>query len=261
MRALIVSVVIVTIASAVRGQPTAFDAASVKPNTSGDVRMRGGTRGRTYNAVNLPLRRLIATAYELQLEEFRLVGEQPLLSQRFDVTATIPENASPRQVPIMLRALLADRFKLVVHAETREAPVLELRMERGDGRLGPGLRRASLDCAAAEAAGRAIPPPEPGQQPMCESEIGDGIKGRGQPMPSLARMLSVFMGRRVLDGTGLAGGFDFDLQFEGAAGGPGVESSGALVTALQEQLGLKLESVRQPVEFIVIDRVEAPTAD
>jgi uncharacterized protein (TIGR03435 family) len=261
MRVLIVSIVIVAVTSAGRGQPMTFDAASVKPNTSGDLRIRGGTRGRTYSAVNLPLRRLVATAYELQLEEFRLVGDLPLLSQRFDVTATIPENASPRHVPLMLRTLLADRFKLVVHTETREASVLELRMERGDGRLGPGLRRASVDCVAAETAGGASPVAEPGQPSICEREIGDSIRGRGQPMSSLARMLSLFVQRRVLDGTGLAGGFDFDLKFEGAAGGPGVESSGALVTALQEQLGLKLESVRAPVEFIVIDRVEAPTPD
>lgn len=253
--------VLVMAGGPVAGQTLTFEAASVKPSMSGDLRMRGGTRGRIYNAVNLPLRRLIATAYDLQLEEFRLIGDLPLLSQRFDVTATMPENASPRQVPMMLRALLADRFTLVVHTETRDASVMELRMVRSDGRLGPGLRRSSVDCVAAEGAGRAIPLPEPGQQPACESEIGDGIRGRGQPIPSLARMLSLFVQRRVLDGTGLAGGFDFDLKFDGAASGPGVDSSGALVTALQEQLGLRLESVRQPVEFIVIDRVEMPTPD
>jgi uncharacterized protein (TIGR03435 family) len=261
MRALIVSIVIVFVTSAVRGQQVTFDAASVKPNTSGDMRMRGGTRGRSYTAVNLPLRLIIAAAYELQLEDFRLVGDLPLLSQRFDITATMPESGSPRQVPIMLRALLADRFRLVAHTETREASVLELRIDRRDGRFGPALRKAAVDCAALEAAGRTVPPAEPGQQLMCEREIGDSIRGRGQPMFSLARMLSLFVQRRVLDGTGLSGGFDFDLTFEGAAGGPGVEASGALMTALQEQLGLKLESVRAPVEFIVIDRVEAPTPD
>jgi uncharacterized protein (TIGR03435 family) len=253
--------VVVMAGGPVAGQTPTFEAASVKPSMSGDLRMRGGTRGRSYTAVNLPLRRLIATAYDLQVEEFRLVGDLPLLSQRFDVTATMPENASPRQVSMMLRALLGDRFKLVVHTETREASVLELRMDRRDGRFGPALRTAAVDCEALEAAGRTVPPAEPGQQPMCEREIGDGIRGRGQPMSSLARMLGLFVQRRVLDGTGLSGGFDFDLKFEGAAGGPGVDASSALMTALQEQLGLKLESVRAPVEFIVIDRVEAPTPD
>ena len=125
----------VTAASPVAGQAPSFEAASIKPNTSGDLRVRGGTRGRAYNAVNMALRRIIATAYDLQLEEFRLVGDLPLLSQRFDIIATIPENESPRQVPVMLRGLLADRFKLVVHTETREASVLSLTLESRDGRL------------------------------------------------------------------------------------------------------------------------------
>ena len=246
---------------AVAGQTPAFEAASVKPNTSGDLRIRGGVRGRAYSAVNMPLRRIIAAAYELQLEDFRLVGEQSLLEDRFDITATLPEKAAPRDVPAMLRALLRERFTLVVHTETRDAPVLALRLARRDGRLGPTLRQASVDCAAIAAAGRAIPQPEAGQRTVCESEIGDGIKGRGQPISVLARMLTPFMQRRVLDKTGLTGGFDFDLQFEGASAGSGVEASSALITALREQLGLELESIRAPVEFIVVDAVGPPTPD
>jgi uncharacterized protein (TIGR03435 family) len=244
----------------IAGQPS-FEAASVKLNTSGGLAMRGGTRGRSYNAVNMPLRRIIATAYALQLEDFRLVGGHPLLADRFDIVATLPETAGPRDMPMMLRALLAERFKLSVHTESREVPILALTLVRRDGRLGPQLRQATVDCAAAEAAGRAIPAPEPGQAAKCESEVGDGIKGRGQPLTALARMLTVFVQQRVEDRTGLTGGFDFDLQFDGAAAGPGVDSSAALITALQEQLGLKLSSVRAAVEFIVIDRVEAPTPD
>jgi uncharacterized protein (TIGR03435 family) len=248
---------VVIVFATVRGQDVAFEAASVKPNTSGDLRMRGGTRGRVYDAVNMPLRRIVAVAFDLQLEEFRLIGDQALLAQRFDIAARIPENASPRQVPAMLRALLAERFKLAVHAETRDAAVLAL-IARSDGRLGPKLRRTAVDCIAAEAAGRVIPTPEPGQPAMCESEISDGIKGRGQPLSALARMLTMFMQRRVLDKTGLTGGFDFDLQFDGAAAGPGLDTSNALVTALEDQLGLKLQSTRAPVEFVVIDSVERP---
>jgi uncharacterized protein (TIGR03435 family) len=260
MRVLSLLIVIVGIASA-QGQQLAFDAASVKPNTSGDLAMRGGTRGRAYTAVNMPLRRIIATAFALQLEDFRLIGDQPLLVDRFDITATLPEKATPRDVPAMLRALLAERFKLSVHTETRDAPVLALALVRRDGRLGPKLRQATVDCAAAEAAGRPIPPAAGGQPAICESEVGDGIRGRGQPLSSLARMLTVFVQRRVVDRTGLTGGFDFDLQFDGAGAGPGVESTSALITALQEQLGLKLESTRAPVEFVVVDGVQAPTPD
>lgn len=259
LRLVILAVTVVAVCHAI-GQVPAFEAASVKPNTSGDVRMRGGTQGRIYSAVNMPLRRIVAAAYQLELEAFRLIGSQPLLANRFDVTATIPEGVSPRQVPAMLRTLLIDRFKLITHTETRETSVFALVPARRDGRLGPGLRQATLDCVAAQAAGRIIPQPELGQ-PLCESEVSDSIKGRGQPLSSLARMLSVFLQRRVEDRTGLAGGFDFDLRFEAAATGPTVDAASNVITALQEQLGLRLESVRAVMEFVVIDSIEAPTAN
>ena len=256
------------------GQTPAFEAASVKLNTSGDLRIRAGTRGRTYTAVNTPLRGIVAAAYELQFEGFRLVTEQrglktplydaSIMDQRFDITATIPEAGTPRDVPAMLHALLVDRFKLAAHSETREAPVFALVLARRDGRPGPGLRQAALDCVAAAAAGRVIPPPEPGQPAICETEISDRIRGRGQPLSSLARMLTVFVQRRVVDRSGLSGGFDFDLQFEaGATGptGPTVDAASNVITALQEQLGLRLESTRAPVEFVVVDRIEQPTPD
>ena len=243
------------------GQAPAFEAASVKPNTSGDLRMRGGTRGRTYSAVNLPLRRIVSAAYELEFEAFRLAGDQPILSNRFDITATLPEKATPRDVPVMLRTMLADRFILRVHTEMRDTPVLALTLARRDGRLGAQLRRAAVDCVEAAAAGRTVPQPAPGQEQVCGSEVGESIKGRGQPLSSLARMLAQFVQRRIEDKTGLTGGFDFDLQFDYGAAGPGVDTVGALITALQDQLGLKLESTRAPVEFVVVDRIEAPTPD
>ena len=261
MRVLTLLMVAVLISIPAAGQSPLFEAASVKPNTSGDLRARGGTRGRIYTAVNMELRRIVSAAYGLQLEGFRLVGDQALLSARFDITATFPETATPRDVPAMLRALLADRFKLVAHTETREAPIFALVLARRDGRTGPGLRQAALDCVAAEATGRVIPPPEPDQPATCESEISDRIKGRGQPMSALARMLTAFVQRRVVDRTGLSGGFDFDLQFEAAASGPTVDAAGNVITALQEQLGLRLESTRAPVEFVVVDKVESPTPD
>lgn len=261
MRVLTLLMAAVLISTPAAGQAPVFEAASVKSNTSGDVRARGGTRGRIYTAVNMELRRIVSAAYGLQLEGFRLVGDQALLSARFDITATFPETATPRDVPAMLRALLADRFKLVAHTETREAPIFALVLARRDGRTGPGLRQAALDCVAAEAAGRVVPPPEPGQPAICESDISDRIKGRGQPMSALARMLTVFVQRRVVDRTGLSGGFDFDLQFEAAANGPTVDAAGNAITALQEQLGLKLESTKGPVDVLVIDRVSRPTPD
>jgi uncharacterized protein (TIGR03435 family) len=231
-----------------------FEAASVRTNTSGQARMSGGVRGRTYTAVNMPLRPIIAAAYDLSLQTFRLLGGPAWIdAERFDVTGTLPEGAGRRELPMMLRALLADRFRLVVHTETRETPTYKLVVAGRDGKLGSGLRKADVDCETA-----------PADRDHCQSQISDTIVGRGQTLRSLARMLSPFVGRQVVDQTGLKGGFDFDLQFPELVAGPGgvgpaVDAGGSVFTALQEQLGLKLVSTKGPLEFVVIDSVEHPT--
>ncbi|HVV45008.1 MAG TPA: TIGR03435 family protein, partial [Bryobacteraceae bacterium] len=100
-----------------------FDAASVKPNVSGDRRRSQRTEGRTFRASNVPARNLLLQAYGLLFEDYRLVGAPDWVSvDHFDVVATLPEKAPNSQVPAMLRAMLADRFKLAAHTETREAP-------------------------------------------------------------------------------------------------------------------------------------------
>ena len=166
----------------------------------------------------------------------------------------------------MLRAMLADRFKLVTHTEMREAPMYALVMARTDGRFGPQLRKASVDCEAAAVAGQTLPSPKPGERGVCDSEIGGEMVGRGQRLTALARMLSLFAGRPVVDRTGLTGGFDFDLRFpeldtppQGRSGGPAADTGGGIFAAVQEQLGLKLESIRGLLEFVVIDSVQHPT--
>src|SRR5262249_25459136 len=132
--------------------PPAFEAVSVRANTSGQTRMSAGVRGRTYTAVNTPLRPIIAAAYDLSLQSFRLIGGPAWIgADRFDITATLPDGAGRRELPMMLRALLAERFKLVAYAETREAPIYALVVARADGRLGTGLRKADVDCDAVPA--------------------------------------------------------------------------------------------------------------
>jgi uncharacterized protein (TIGR03435 family) len=182
---------------------------------------------------------------------------------------------------LMLRTLLVERFKLAVHHETRELPVYALVFARSDGKLGSQLHPASVDCEALRATGRdrgAPPPfPQPGERPTCGMRLGPGqMAGGGYPLSQLATTLSSFVQRVVVDRTGLAGNFDFDLtwspdQFQG--GGPlgplpgserpvGSDSSApSIFTALEEQLGLKLASQKGPVDVLVIDRVERPTED
>lgn len=257
------------------GNTVTFEVASIKRNNSGGLAMNSGRpfKGRAYTATNVALRNVIALAYGIPVArvlggpswvgaagtDLRFVG-----GDRFDISATLPQGSSVDQVPAMLRALLADRFKMVVRNEVREAPMYALIVARADGRLGPQLRKASIDCEAAQAAGTVIPAARPGERGLCDSEVGGAILGRGQRMTALARMLSMFADRPIIDQTGLTGGFDFDLRFPELdtptdATGPRADPSTGIFTALQEQLGLKLESTRGKLEFVVIDSVQHPT--
>jgi uncharacterized protein (TIGR03435 family) len=246
-----------------------FEVASVRANKSGDLAMPARTRGRTYTATNMPVRYLVASAYGVPAA--RVLGgpawigsasvAMPLIGgERFDVLATLPEGVGPNDVPSMLRVLLAERFNLVAHIEMREAPMYALVVDRTDRRLGPRLRQASIDCDAVDPA--TMPAAKPGERGPCGSELGGEIIGRGQRLTTLARMLSFFAGRPVVDRTNLAGGFDFDLRFpeldtppDGRNAG---DAGGGIFVAVQEQLGLKLEPIRGPLEFVVIDSVERP---
>ncbi len=257
------------------GNTIGFEVASVKPNDSGLPAMNLGRpfKGRTYTATNAALRNVIALAYGFPVErvlggpswvgtastDLRFVG-----GDRFDIAATLPQGVGVEQIPSMLRALLADRFRLIVHTEVRQTPLYALVVVRNDGRLGPQLRKASIDCEDAQAAGTIITTAKAGERSLCESEVGSAILGRGQRMSSLGRMLSMFADRPVVDRTGLAGGFDFELRFPELttapdATGPRADPVNGIFTALQEQLGLKLESTRGNIELVVIDSVQHPT--
>ena len=257
-----------TIAAAVLALPLlaaqapTFDVASVIRNTSGDSRQRSTVQGGTYSAVNLPLQRILGAAFEVGPMLWRITGAPEWVqTERYDITAKLPEGTTGRDVPAMLRALLADRFKLASRRETRDAPAFALVLDRTDGRLGPRLKQAAIDCAAERAAGRPLPPPAADGTQPCQTQVDDNITGRGQPISSLVRLLPAFTERPVIDRTGLAGGFDFDVEIPppttAIAGDPG----GGIFTALREQLGLKLEPIRAPIEFVVVEHIERPTAN
>ena len=238
----------------VTAQPLTFEAAAVRPNTSGDMRQRSSTQGRTYTVVNMPLLRIIGAAYEVGPILSRLTGGPSWMqNERFDITATLPEGTTFREVPAMMRALLADRFKLVVRRETREAPAYALTLARDDGRLGPRLRRSAIDCVAEQKAGR--------QHPHCQTQVDSNIQIRGQGMATLARLLPSFAQRPVVDRTGLTGEFDVDIEIAQQTTAAGLDAGGGIFTAITEQLGLKLEPISAPLEFIVIESVERPTAN
>lgn len=262
--------------------PVSFEVATVKLNKSGDPFIFINTNAGRFTASNFPLRQLLENAFRLQPNQ--LIGGPDWLGDRYDITGRIPEGVPPARQGEMLRALFADRFKLVTHTETRELPTYALVMSRSDKRLGPKLSLTKNDCTPGR--GRAAggppptagppPPPTTGVRPPCGTMRAPGsIAAGGITMARLAEILSGAVGRTVADRTGLAGNFEFDLTFtpdqmpQGPAGPlppgvtlPNIDPNGpSIFTALQEQLGLKLDSIRAPVEVTVIDRIERPTED
>jgi uncharacterized protein (TIGR03435 family) len=181
----------------------------------------------------------------------------------------------PRELFLMIRSLLEDRFKLVTHREVREMPIYELVLARADGRLGPGLHKSDVDCDAVFAARQAGVPPPPPRGPMdpppCRLMGGPaGIIAGGTTMEQLATNLAVRVERPVIDKTGLSGRFEFNLAFtpdrmpDGAppAGVPAIDPNGpGIFTAIQEQLGLKLAPAKAQTGVFVVDSIEHPTAD
>ena len=256
--------------------PLTFEAASVKVNKSGDWRKQiGPAPGGRFLATNNTLRELIPFAYGLPQTTagFRIIGGPKWIDEdRFDVNARVDGTWTPQQMSEMLRTLLVERFKLVAHRETRELPTYTLVVT--SRALGPQLRRSEIDQAACDARRAAIqrreavPPIPPGSKPVCGTgrTIPGTITTIGGSMDALTSTLSPFVSRVVLDRTQLAGLYDFDLkwtpetspQLPPDAPPLNIDPNGpSLFTALREQLGLKLESTKGPVDVVVIDRVRA----
>jgi uncharacterized protein (TIGR03435 family) len=254
--------------------PVAFEAASVKLNASGDWRKSiGPAPGGRFLATNNTLRDLIPFAYGIPqvTAGFRIIGGPKWIDEdRFDVSAKVDGSWTPQQMSEMLRTLLADRFKLAAHHETRDLPIYAIVAVNGSR-----LKRSSVDQAACDARRAAIqrrepvPPIPPGAPPVCGTGRSNpgAITALGGSLDALTAALSPFVNRVVVDRTGLTGLFDFELtwtpdqQNRRPQDGPelNIDPNGpSIFTALQEQLGLKLESTRAPVDVVVIDSVEKP---
>jgi uncharacterized protein (TIGR03435 family) len=270
-----------------------FEVASVKANKSEQGRGSFVPRPDRFTETNVTLRQLIQGAYGRRAFDTRQIVGGPgwIDSDRFDVTAKIKDGAgnllqlyvtdgkgSPGLAYLMLRTLLEDRFKLAVHSDVRELPIYALVLARTDGRLGPKLVRSDIDCdkALAEQAdamlktGR-LPARPPGQGPPCSTGGPPGkFQGNDVTMQMFAdaltssvnrnSLVSASVNRVVVDRTGLMGNFNLSLEWapdelSADCGG------GSIFTALQEQLGLKLEPTRGPVDVLVIDHAEKPTPD
>jgi uncharacterized protein (TIGR03435 family) len=256
-----------------------FEIASVKVNKANDGMVFQQGRNGRYTATAHSLGMLIRSAYQVQ--EFQIIGGPDWMeSDRFDINAKEPDGETlaaasgpdqPTRQQLMLRSLLEERFSLAVHKETRERPVYALVLARSDGRLGPQLHPSRIDCANARGS------------EACGSSVGPGfIRVRGGTIAQLATAFSRLtntgssLNLLVVDRSGLEGLYDAELRFTPefmpsilppsrsalGLGMPAIDPNGpSIFTAVQEQLGLKLDSRRGPVEVLVIDRVAQPTED
>jgi uncharacterized protein (TIGR03435 family) len=266
----------VTIAGVAQEKDATFEVASVKANKSGDGNGNlSGMPGGRVRATNMPVRPIITFAY--QLASYQLVGGPGwLTTDRYDLiakmdgtadsTPAVPGANEPSPMQLALRHLLEDRFKLRVHRETRELDIYALVMAKPGGGPGPGLKPTTVDCAAAIAAAQRRPGPAAPDQPFCGIGMGPGrLRFGGLPSASLPAAFSGPSGRMVIDRTGLTGSWDFELTFapenRGPDAPPADPNAPSFFTAIQEQLGLKLEPTKGPVEVVVIDSIEKPVED
>jgi uncharacterized protein (TIGR03435 family) len=240
-----------------------FEVASVKPTPpgAGGSVFRFAPGGRLI-ITNITLKTMITRAFRVL--GFQIYGGPSWLdSARFDASAT-SANAKDSEMPEMLQALLADRFQLIVRHEMRELPVYALTLAQKDGKLGPNLT-ASRDggCTPRDPNRPGPPNPENPWTPGCGGWIrGDGrFAARSVPVSGILPVFSSTLDRKVIDKTGLSGIFDIDLQWNEDDDGPTASDSDhpSIFTAFQEQLGLKLESQKGPVEILVIVRAEKPS--
>jgi len=257
-----------------------FEVASIKVNKSDSNRTSLDLQpGGRFVATNVSLQGLVSVAYgepNLPLQRNRLVinvswigGDGGYVTAaRFDIQAKADRDLTREQLPAALQKLLADRFKLVAHHETKELAVYHLMLTRADGRLGPKLRRSDVDCSNPNA-------------PVATNDVGTSncgfkrLPGRASGRATMAQIAAPLLNgavddhRPVEDHTGLAGTFEFDLEWTptlpvpaDAPPAPPIDPNGPpLFTALKEQLGLKLEPAKSSIDILVVDRASRPTED
>jgi uncharacterized protein (TIGR03435 family) len=221
----------------------AFEVASVKRNDSASANSSSRNLGGRYTATNVTVIQMLRNAYGIQ--EFQIAGGPGWVGiDRFDIDATIPAGSKPGDAQLMLQTLLAERFKLTFHREPRQASIYSLVVAKTGHKLTPGDPKK---CPNPSGCGFNASPTQ---------IVGDSVS-----MTQLAARLSRSIGVHVVDNTGLQGLFDLKLEWtiEDQFVGRGASASPTIFPAIQQQLGLRLESTRGPVETLVIDRVERPT--
>jgi bla regulator protein BlaR1 len=249
---------------AVDASVPAYTSVSIKTHTPGDTGVYPITTGPDGTSVwkGVTLRVLLRSAYGLPMSG----GPDWVSTDRFDLETKPERSPTDAQWPLMLRRLLADRFNLIVHIDTKVAPVYALILSKSDGTLGPQIRPSA--CAGKDTT--PIPGPLDPKQPRplrcgeIRSRPGT-LAARWATIEELStQMLSLMLGHKVVNRTGLTGQYDLNAEWTPAPGPPGPQALGvgpATFTAIEEQLGLKLESEQGTVDTLVIDHVDRPIAD
>jgi uncharacterized protein (TIGR03435 family) len=223
-----------------------FEVATIKPSAPGVGSSSTNSTNGFLQITNQTLRTIIQYAYNVR--DFQISGGPGWMgSDRYDVAAKPENGAHDQQMKQMLQTLLSDRFQLRFHRETREGTVYALFV----GKNGPRLQPAKKSDSSGITSGR--------------NSMGlSTLSGKRASLDEIAANLSARLGRPVFDKTGLTDKFDFELSWvqdltPSGAGAPSPAVSGpSLFTAVQEQLGLRLESQKGPVEILVIDQVSRP---
>jgi uncharacterized protein (TIGR03435 family) len=281
--------------------PPAFEVASVKPaapQTDGQVMVRMGGDAGQVDYTNVNLKQVLAKAYDVR--SYQIAGPSWIDSEHYDIIAKVPDGVPKEQIPAMLQALLAERFHMTIHRETKEQSVYAIVVGKNGPKLTKYDENASPVFTFNEAGGPPPPPPPPGGAgavavtararggggsggPMAKggamvsmsSNGATHLQARGATLAGLAGMLSSFLDRPVVDMTGIQGEYDISLEAAaeemvgmkmtvigspGPAGGapaPAPESAptASIFTSIQ-QLGLKLDPRKAPIEYVVVDKAE-----
>ena len=271
--AALAGVLVLLFASAAAAQPPGpsspipdprFEVISIRRNASGTTQQSVNVTPTGVTFINFGLRPIIQLTYGIT-QPVRIIGLPDWATDRYDVIARTETPVSPATIigmRPMLKAMLEERFKLSAKLDKRELPAYSMVLARPDGRLGNSIKRSTVVCA-----GRGAPPAgdagaASSAQPAVPCGPRPGGGGRfvfvGSQLSLFAGVLSLSLGRTVIDRTGLTDLYDFEVNYAPATAAADVDGP-SLFTALEEQLGLKLNPEREVVEVLVVDRLERPS--
>jgi uncharacterized protein (TIGR03435 family) len=237
-----------------------FEVASIKKNVAGGGPSFGAQPGGRLIATNNPARNFIQNAYDVR--PYQVLGAPDWMrADRYDIEAKTEANTTFAQMMPMLQMLLEDRFKLKIHRETREMPVFVLTLAKG----GIKVPLSSTVCTTFNPNAPPPAPPADGTPVRWCNNLMSGAgagntrwRAQNVGMDGIVGALSSVLGRRVIDQTGFTGRIDVDVAFSNDPA-PGDDVPPVLSTVLQDQLGLKLDSAKGPVDVLVIDHIERPS--